>query len=97
MSQRERRLQAYWFLKLIVLLMAPGEIYPRKLSAYGLKKDRLEDSKMILIKQNVCRCTQNFSFFRFYWLDQISELCLCFLETYGFWQTCGFIWLGWLQ
>jgi hypothetical protein len=42
MSQREHRLQTYWFLKLIVLLTAPGEIYPRKLSAYGLKKDRLE-------------------------------------------------------
>ena len=39
-NRREHGLQTYWFLKPIALLTATGEIYPRKLSAYGLNKDR---------------------------------------------------------
>ena len=34
--QREHRLQTYWFLKLTEMLTAPGELYPRKLSVYGV-------------------------------------------------------------
>jgi hypothetical protein len=56
MSQREHGLQTYWLLKLIVLLTAPGEIYPRKLSAYGLNKDRLgrdlDQTKMLSMYAN---------------------------------------------
>ena len=56
MSQREHGLQTYWLLKLIVLLTAPGEIYPRKLSGYGLNKDRLgrdlDQTKMLSMYAN---------------------------------------------
>ena len=57
MSQREHGLQTNWFLKLIALLTAPGKIYPRKPSAYGLNKDRsgrdLDQTKMLSTYANV--------------------------------------------
>jgi hypothetical protein len=40
--QRQNRLQTYWYLKLAEMLTAPGEIYPRKLSVYGVGQKRLQ-------------------------------------------------------
>ena len=46
--QREHRLQTYWFLKLTEMLTAPGEIYPRKLSLYGVGQKRRQISRQTL-------------------------------------------------
>ena len=74
MSQREHGLQTYWFLKLIVLLTTPGEICPRKLSAYGLNKDRsgrdLELTKMLSTYANAENFEKNAR--RFYSRDHLA-------------------------